>query len=68
MMVTIGWGIEKLSISFPTLKLHAGGLGLRLNEGPCIRLLHKTGFGQIFSCMLPSPPGFTIIGTHILLK
>ena len=28
----------------------------------------KTGLGKIFSCMLPGPQGFAIIGTHVLLK
>ena len=54
-------------LRFP-LQLHTGGSGRRPSEGPCVRLFHKIGLGEIFSCMLPGPPGFTIIGTHILLK
>ena len=69
MMVTIGRGDHPRNsqLLFP-LQLHAGGSSLRLNEGPCVMLLHKIGLCQIFSCILPDPPGFTIIGTHILLK
>ena len=32
------------------------------------RLLHKIGLAQIFSYMLLSPPGFTIIGTPYSVK
>ena len=45
--------------------MHAGGLGRRFNEGPCIRLLYKIGLGQFYSCMLSGPAGVTIIGTDI---
>ena len=37
--------------------LHAGGSGLRLNDGPCVRLLHsKIGLGQIFLFMYVAWP------------
>ena len=42
--------------------------------GPCgpdqmqIRLLHKVGLGQIYSCMLSGPPEYAVLGTHILLQ
>ena len=55
-------------VNYPDPELHDGGSGLRFNEGPCVRLSHKIGLGQIYSCMFSSLPEFTIIGTHYLLK
>ena len=58
---------RNFQLHFPTL-IACRWVGRRLTEGPCVRLLHKTGLDQIFSCMLPGLPGFMITGTHILLK
>ena len=38
--------------------MHAGGSGVRLNDGPDIKLFILVGLGRSFFCLLLGPPGF----------
>ena len=56
---------RKSKLHFP-LNLHAGGPKIQWKT--LRKAFTYIYLGQIYSWMLCGPPGFTIIGTHILLK